>query len=110
MFRRVPAAAFLLLPNHTTWQMSLAKLAEPPDDPWNAGYVAAACLLALAGLAVLILVRAAAPPGPARMMGILAAVVYGIIVSARCLTALLLCNGCDRFSLVARRPAGACRG
>jgi hypothetical protein len=85
----------LLLPRATA-QMSLAKLAEKPGDPWSAGYVAAASLLALAGLAVLILVRAAAPPGPARVMGILAAVIYGIIVSAtsascqrRC------CFGCD---------------
>jgi hypothetical protein len=74
-----------LLPMHHIFrcakQMSLAKLAERPEDPYNAGYVAAACLLALAGLAVLILVRAAAPPGPARVMGILAAVIYGIIVS-----------------------------
>jgi hypothetical protein len=62
--------------------MSLAKLAETPDNPYNAGYVTACCLLALAGLAALILVRAAAPPGPARLMGVLAAVIYGIIVSA----------------------------
>ncbi|WIA30100.1 hypothetical protein OEZ86_000195 [Tetradesmus obliquus] len=60
--------------------MTLAKLAERPEQPWNPGFVAAACLLGLAGLAVLILVRAAAPPGPARVMGILAAVIYGIIV------------------------------
>jgi hypothetical protein len=72
--------------------MSLAKLAESPADPWNAGYVAAATLLALAGLAVLILVRAAAPPGPAPVMGILAAVIYGIIVSARHTTALVVCS------------------
>ncbi|KAF6265205.1 hypothetical protein COO60DRAFT_1623901 [Scenedesmus sp. NREL 46B-D3] len=59
--------------------VSLAKLAQTPEDPWSAGYLTAATLLSLAGLAVLLVVRAAAPPGPARVMGILAAVIYGII-------------------------------
>lgn len=61
-------------------QMSLAKLAAVPGDPWAPGYVTAATLLALLGLAVLVLVRVSSPPGPGRLMGVLAAVLYGIMV------------------------------
>lgn len=60
--------------------MTLAKLAEDPKAAWTPQYIAAVCVLSVVGLAVLITVRAAAPPGPARLMGVLAALMYGIIV------------------------------
>lgn len=60
--------------------MSLAKLAEQPGQPLSGGYVAATCVLGLAGLAALTLVRGASPGGPGRVTGLLAVVMYGIMV------------------------------
>lgn len=61
-------------------QVTLAKLAQDQHNPWAPQYIAVVSVLSLLGLAVLVTVRAAAPPGPARLLGVLAALMYGIIV------------------------------